>query len=159
MLRIALLAGSLALLAPGGPLSAVPISAQVREQRPNVVGGELLGRGLLLSLNYERFFTNTLGIGGGFMAVGFENEFIGVLPLYASVALGDVHAFYMGAGVTYVFGEGSSGSDFDSEALGTISLGYQFQSYGGFLIRPLFTYFRADGEALLWPGITIGASF
>ena len=43
-------------------------AAGVREEHPNLVGGELLGRGFALTLNYERFLNNHFGLGGGVMA-------------------------------------------------------------------------------------------
>jgi hypothetical protein len=121
--------------------------------------GELLGRGILLTANYERFFTNQLGIGAGLMGIGASDGFVGVVPLYASLALGDIHAFYLSAGTSIFFGDGSIDDDFTSEALATLSFGYQYQSYGGFFVRPLFTFLFNEGDFLLWPGITIGGSF
>lgn len=140
-------------------LNIAPASAQVREQNRNLVGGELLGRGVVLTLNYERFFSNQFGLGGGFMGIGASDGFVGVLPLYASVVLGDSHAFYLSGGTSILFGEGSLDDDFESEAAGTFAFGYQFHSYGGFFVRPLFTFIFAEGDFLFWPGITIGGSF
>ena len=147
------------LLAGAMVLAAAPSSAQVREQRPNLVGGELLGRGILLTANYERFFTNQLGIGAGFMGIGASDGFVGIVPLYGSLTLGDIHAFYLAAGTSILFGDGSIDDDFTSEAVATLSFGYQYQSYGGFFVRPLFTFLFNDNDFLLWPGITIGGSF
>ena len=140
-------------------LWAGPLAGQVREQKPNLIGGELLGRGIVLTANYERYFTNQLGIGGGLMAIGASGGFVGILPLYASVLVGDEHALYVGAGTSIVFGDGSIDDDFESEALGNVSVGYQFQSYGGFFVRPLFTVLFDSDHWIVWPGITIGGSF
>jgi hypothetical protein len=140
-------------------LGASAASAQVREQRPNLVGGELMGRGIVLTANYERFFTNQFGIGAGFMGIGASDGFVGIIPLYGSLLLGDSHALYLGGGASILFGEGSIDDDFRSEALATLSFGYQFQSYGGFFVRPVFTFFFNDDDFLFWPGITIGGSF
>jgi len=147
------------LLAGAMMLVVTSASAQVRVERPNLVGGELLGRGIVLTANYERFFTNQFGIGAGFMGIGASDGFVGIVPLYASLALGDIHAFYVGAGTSILFGDGSIDDDFTSEALATVSFGYQYQSYGGFFVRPLFTFLFNEGDFLLWPGITIGGSF
>ena len=140
-------------------LLATPAAAQVREQNPNLVGGELLGRGVVLTLNFERFLTNNFGLGAGFMAIGSSGDFVGVIPLYASVVLGDSHGLYLGGGTTIFFGEGVLDDDFGSEAVGNLSVGYQFQSYGGFFVRPLFTVLFDEGDYVVWPGITIGGSF
>lgn len=150
---------SVLLLAGAMMLGGTNVSAQVREERPNLVGGELMGRGILLTANYERFFTNQFGIGAGFMGIGASDGFVGIVPLYGSLTLGDIHAFYLSAGTSVFFGAGSIDDDLTSEALATVSFGYQYQSYGGFFVRPLFTFLFNEGDFLLWPGITIGGSF
>jgi len=144
------------LLAGATALAAIPASAQVREQKPNLVGGELLGRGIILTGNYERFFTNQLGIGGGFMAIGDSGGFVGLLPLYASYLTGDIHSLYLSAGTSIVFGD--LDDDFESEALANVSFGYQYHSYGGFFVRPLFTFLFDQNTFAFLPGLTIGGS-
>ena len=135
-------------------------AAQVREQSPNLVGGELLGRGLIVTVNYERFFTNAFGIGAGLMAIGTSDGAAALVPVYASIATGDVHSLYLSAGATYA-GGGDTG-DYDDTWLLTGSVGYMYHSYSGFYVRPLFTLFvptEASDEFLIWPGISIGGSF
>lgn len=134
--------------------------AQVREQSPNLVGGELMGRGLIVTVNYERFFTNAFGVGGGLMAIGTSEGAGALIPLYLSIATGDVHSLYLSGGTTYV-GSGDT-NDYEDTWLMTASLGYQYHSYGGFFVRPLFTLFvptEDSDEFLVWPGITVGGSF
>ena len=47
-------------------LSSSELSAQSKSgPSQNIAGIELLGRGLLYSLNYERLLTNRIGVGGG----------------------------------------------------------------------------------------------
>jgi hypothetical protein len=140
-------------------LAVSTAAAQVREQNPNLVGGELMGRGLIVTLNYERFVTNNLGFGGGFMMIGTSDDLAGVLPLYLSVLTGDVHSLYLSGGVTILFGSDDGVGELESETAGTVAVGYQFHSYGGFFVRPLFTTLFANDEFLIWPGITIGGSF
>jgi len=61
----------------------------------------------------------------------------------------------------------SGGGDFqnwESTWLVHVSAGYQYQSAGGFFVRPMFSYLRptersTGDEYLLWPGLTIGGSF
>jgi hypothetical protein len=135
-------------------------AAQVREQNPNLVGGELMGRGLIVTLNYERFLTNAFGVGGGLMAIGTSDGSGVLVPLYLSVATGDVHSLYLSGGTTYV--GGGDTNDYEDTWLVTASVGYQYHSYGGFFVRPLFTLFlptEDSDEFLIWPGITIGGSF
>jgi hypothetical protein len=141
-------------------LSTSSVLAQVREQRPNFVGGEVLGRGLLATINYERWLSNQVGLGAGLMAIGTNDGAAVVLPLYVSYATGDVHSFYVSAGTTYA--GGGDVHEYDDLWLVTISAGYQFHSYGGFYVRPLFTLFLPTngGEGfLVWPGIALGGSF
>jgi hypothetical protein len=138
-------------------------SAGVRDEKPNLVGGELLGRGVVITLNYERFINNHLGLGGGLMAIGGSGGSFTILPLYASLVPGDVHSLYLSGGATFLGGGGSI-QDYNSTWFLTGSFGYQFQSRGGFFVRPLFTYMtptdRGAGDAyLIWPGLTIGGSF
>jgi hypothetical protein len=136
--------------------------AGVRDEHPNLIGGELGGRGLVLTLNYERFVTNQFGLGGGFMAIGLVGGTVAIMPLYASFVPGDVHSLYLSAGLTFV-GGGGAVHDFESTWLMQYSVGYQFQSRGGFFVRPLFTYMvptqGGEEEFIIWPGLTIGGSF
>jgi len=137
-------------------------AAGVREDHPNLVGGELLGRGLVLTLNYERFLNNHFGLGGGVMAIGTSEGVIGIMPLYASFLTGDVHSLYLSAGGAFL-GGGGSVHDYESTWIMQGSIGYQYQSRGGFFLRPLFTFNQATagsgGGFLIWPGMTIGGSF
>jgi hypothetical protein len=136
-------------------------SAGVRDDHPNLVGGELLGRGFILTLNYERFLTNQFGLGGGLMAIGTNGSTFVVVPVYASVLTGDKHSLYLSAGGAFV--GGGSVHDYESTWVMQASLGYQFHSAGGFFVRPLFTFNQATegsgGGFLVWPGLTIGGSF
>jgi len=148
------------LVLAGCLLCAPPAFAQVRAQRPNFVGGEVLGRGLLVTLNYERWLTPHAGVGGGLMGIGTNDGAAIIVPLYVALAPGDVHSPYLSMGTTYA---GSAGvNDYEDIWLITFSAGYQFHSSGGFFVRPLFTLFLpTDGSDtfLIWPGISIGGSF
>lgn len=136
------------------------VAAGVREDHPNLVGGELLGRGFILTVNYERFLTNHIGLGGGIMAVGASGGAVGVAPLYISMLTGNEHSLYLSAGAAIVGGAGSL-HDYESAWIMQWSVGYQYQSKSGFFIRPLFTFNQSPsgGSVLLWPGMTIGGSF
>lgn len=152
-----LLALALILLAP-----LTVAAAGVREDHPNLVGGELLGRGFALTLNYERFLNNHFGLGGGIMAIGTSGGTVGIMPLYVSFVTGDTHSLYLSAGGAFL-GGGGSVQDYESTWIMQGSVGYQFQSPGGFFVRPLFTFNQATagsgGGFLVWPGMTIGGSF
>ena len=133
-----------------GIILLVPFGAYgigVREQRPNLVGGELGGRGGIVSIHYERYLSNRLGVGIGGMSWGEEG---GVIPVYIStVPAGDSHALYLSAGMTLMW-DSSGGSGWPA-----VSVGYQFQSQGGFFLRLSVNTFG------LWPmpGVAFGGSF
>ena len=155
----------LAFLATVVSLVALPlvVMAGVRDERRNLIGGELGGRGLILTLNYERFVSNQIGLGAGFMAIKVSGDGLVMLPMYVSVVPGDTHSPYLSGGVTLLAGGGDFQS-WESTWLLNLSLGYQFQSAGGFFVRPMFTLMlpieQGGGDAyLLWPGLTIGGSF
>lgn len=124
----------------------VALGDEVREQRPNLVGVELGGRGLL-TMNYERYLSNQYGVGIGGMVFGGAG---GVILLYAStVPVGNTHSLYLSGGVGYMW-------DSYEEAAGPVlSVGYQMQSTGGFFLR-----LSMNTVGLLpVPGIALGGSF
>jgi hypothetical protein len=143
-----------------GPLSAA--AAGVREDHPNLIGGELMGRGFVLTMNYERFLTNHFGLGGGLMAIGTGQGMAGIMPLYASVLTGDRHSLYLSVGGA-MLGGGGAIHDYESTWIMQGAVGYHFQSPGGFFVRPIFTLNKATagsgGGFVLWPGLTMGGSF
>lgn len=156
---------SLALVATFVSLLVLPSVAMsgVRDERRNLIGGELMGRGLLLTLNYERFVSNEIGLGFGVMAIKTSGEGIVMLPLYISALPGDRHSPYLSAGVT-LLGGGGDVQSWEDTWLMHVSFGYQYQSAGGFFVRPFFGYMRPvergrGDEYLIWPGLTIGGSF
>jgi hypothetical protein len=153
--RIRTLAGAAVLVL----LASTAAWAGVRSDHPNLVGGEILGRGIILTLNYERFLTNAVGLGGGVMVIASGGETAAIVPLYASLLAGDENALYTSAGATFV--GGGSAQDFQNTTLFQLSVGYHHQSKGGFFVRPLFTYMVEPdtGDFLIWPGLTIGGSF
>jgi len=154
--RIAfLLAFLLIVLAPPSA-----VAAGLREDRPNLVGGEVLGRGFALTVNYERFLTNQFGVGAGFMMIGTSEGLVGVVPMYASFLTGNAHSLYLGGGATFLTEGGVE--DYESALVLQGSIGYHYQSASGFFVRPIFTLNvdpSASEDFLIWPGITIGGSF
>jgi len=154
-------AASLLLLASILISAPTAASAGVRADRPNLVGGELLGRGFALTVNYERFLNNHFGLGAGVMAIGTSGGTVGIAPLYASFLTGDTHSLYLSAGGAIVGGGGGL-QDYESTWIMQGSIGYHFQTPAGFFVRPLFTInqsWTGSGGFLVWPGITIGGSF
>src|SRR6267378_608045 len=126
-------------------LTPFPALAEgVRTDHPNLVGGEILGRGLVVTLNYERFLTNQFGLGGGVMAIATAGETAVVVPLYASYVPGDIHSVYFSAGTAFV--GGGEVQNFQSQWLLQASIGYQYHSPTGFFVRPLFAFMTAPNE-------------
>lgn len=77
-------------------------------QRKNLVGGEILGRGPLTTVNYERYLTDVFSAGVGAFGVGGNDGAVFSMPLYAAATIGYPHLLYLSGGIT-VFG----GSSFD----------------------------------------------
>jgi hypothetical protein len=142
-----------------GLVSAVTgVAAEsIRETRPNAVYGELGGRGLILSANYERWIQSRMGVGAGIFGVLVDDDGFYVLPVYLSFASGDTHSLYLSTGITF-----HSGGDDDPPldgSFGTVSVGYQLDTDAGLMVRPTATFMFAGGSSLLWPGVAVGGRF
>jgi len=140
-------------------LSAGSAAAQLREQRPELILGEAAGRGLVLSASYERFVTTSFAVGGGIGVFPGPWGVVLTVPLYGSLVLGETHALYLGVGATLTPGGGGDDDRIDSGAMGTFAVGYQFQSSGGFVVRPTLTLLANNGYVGIWPGIAVGRAF
>jgi hypothetical protein len=125
-----------------------------REGQPNILGGELGGRGFLVTANYERFVTNRLALGGGVTLWP-------LLSLYAAYLPKDASSLYFSVGGTFVGGA----VILDSVPISLIlqgSVGYQFQYTNGYFVRPLVNFnVPTAGEDIypVWPGVMIGRIF
>lgn len=136
-----------------------------QEDRPNLVGVELLGRGGLYSFNYERYPTKRVGLGIGLALLEFDGTRI-IVPLYASLnPIGDRHSLYLAAGTTLAGGWGKSSQIFGGSsdsgffAFGTVSGGYEYRSFSGFVVRPTVNVLLTTEGNIVWPGITLGYRF
>ena len=142
------------LLAMVSPADAQP----VRRSQPNVAGVELLGRALIYSVNYERYVKERLGIGVGIAvwdSTG-EGSSAAVVPLYVSLnPIGETHSLYIATGVTV----GAVEDDTSARAFGTATVGYQYRSRSGFIIRPALNLLLGSDPSFVWPGITLAKSF
>jgi hypothetical protein len=132
--------------------------AGVRDEHPNLIGGELGGRGVLFTLNYERFLSNDIGLGVGLMAIKVSDGGVTIVPVYVSFVPGNTHSPYLSVGATLIAGGGDI-QDWESSWVGTVSAGYQYHSSSGFFVRPFFSYLVSEDQFLVWPGLTIGGSF
>jgi len=153
------------------PLFSTQLQAQAVPR--NLMGGELLGRGVLYSINYERLLTNRIGVGGGIAVLSVSGAGLFapssrstglILPTYVSwTPVGRTHSPYLAAGVTL---SASTADEFllgnrryDSFAFGTLTAGYQYRSESGIVIRPIISNIFDDRGRHWWPGITLGVSF
>lgn len=139
---------------------ATPLAAQgpnIREVRPNLVGVELGGRALIYNVFYERFLSRQIGIGAGLEGFGTGEGGVVLIPMWLSLAPGDVHSLYLSAGATYA--AVSNWDELESLWFGTAAAGYLYQSEGGFFVRPTLTLlFREEGFLVL-PAVSLGGSF
>ena len=137
------------------------------QDQSSIAGVELLGRGVLYSVNYERYFTERAGLGIGAALYPSGNNRLMIVPLYGSWnPVGDRHSLYLGAGTTLAFGSlgsilpfGEKPSNWSMRAMGTASVGYQYRSFGGFVIRPTVSFLMLGDQRVIWPGIILGRRF
>ena len=135
-------------------------ATEVREGRPNLMGGELLGRAPLLSVGYERYLTNHIGIGAG---IGYMPELPDQtterwsFPLYVSIIpVGDTHSPYLSAGVKYTYLTESERTLLNP----FLSGGYQYQSDRGFFLRATVTWLEGGAHSpVVIPGLALGYRF
>ena len=132
----------------------------VRDERPNLIGGELGGRAFIYNVGYERYFTNRIGIGIGAMGFAADGGGFGMFPLYvALIPVGDVHGLYLAGGATYA-GAAGNWDEVESIWFSTLTVGYLYHSRGGFFIRPTANLIVWKGEGwIVWPGVALGGSF
>ena len=134
----------------------------IRETRPNIVGGELVGRAPILTINYERYFNNKFGIGAGIMGAANDDGFFGFFPIYLSLnPVGDTKSLYLSVGLNFIAGGGNDG-DTESERLYTFGIGFQYQGLGGFMVRPALYGLvpsSSSDDFLLLPGVSLAGSF
>ena len=128
-----------------------------------IVSFEGLGRAVLYSANFERYFTKRLGMGTGIGILGFGSENSFIVPLYFSAKpIGDKHSMYVGGGATITRSNLSlfwGRRDYETSVLGSATLGYQYRTVGGMVIRPTVNFFFPRDGLVAWPGIMIGRSF
>ncbi len=132
-----------------------------REERPNLVFGEIGGKAIIFSAGYERYFTNQFGLGVGGIGWGTSEGGIGLFPVYLSFIPGKgAHSLYLSGGVTYFAGVGNwTGDDSWTDWFGTFAAGYHYQSDGGFFVRPTMNMlYRGEGFVMM-PGIALGGCF
>jgi len=130
-------------------------------KQSNLVAVELLGRAGVYSANYERNFLPRIGVGVGGAYWGIDHSSALIVPMYISTTpIGKTHSLYAAAGVTLGISKffNFSGS-YTTDTIGTVSVGYQFRSREGFVIRPTMNILYTAHDHLVWPGVMIGHYF
>ncbi len=152
------------------------VQAEVRDSN-NALFVELLGSGVLYSVNYERFIGDfSVRLGASYLP--FTGQSSGgsgntiVIPLtagYLGLHLGS-HCLDLGLGPILVITSGEisgtttattlSGSSTGANIGGTAIIGYRYAPlHGGFMFRVAFTPIFGVGGFQAWGGVALGAVF
>lgn len=149
---------------PYPPHGAFAPRVSTRESRPNVIYAEIMGKGGLYGIGYDRSILPWLGVGAAFSyydLFGARAMFIcPYLNLYPIA--GVKNALLVQAGPEIIYAWASTGminwaGDSAMGVGGQLSAGYEYR--GGFVFRLLFTTFFGAGGALPWGGMSFGGSF
>lgn len=161
----------------------IPAHAQVTA--PNGIYVELLGNGMLYTINYDRFLLDNIGVRAGFEYIGLSasspsgsGESASVSMLLIPITLNYFLASHdngkvgsskleLGAGILFVSlsasASGNAGSIFSASGIGiagTATIGYRYQpSDGGFIFRIGFTPIFGSGIFLPYGGLSFGYGF
>lgn len=146
----------------------------------NTLSVELLGRGVLYSLNYDRLISPNIALGAGVSQYSFGYTNNGsskasllVIPLYANMYFNESfrHRVYGTAGADLAFASASgntssssssgSGTSYAVSASGlfpTVGFGYEFRPQS-FLFRLAGYGIMGNGAILPWLGLSLGTAF
>jgi len=149
------------------------LQAQVAERtKSQGVFVEVLGNGLIYSVNYDTRFSQRFdGLGGraGIGYIAIDGTRITTMPFLLNYLLGkEKHFFEIGIGTTLLAASDDSGSvgpvgsrERGSAFVGTMSLGYRLEpTDGGFMFRAGITpLFDTGAFWPLWPQVSFGYAF
>lgn len=140
----------------------------VTDRPPQAVYGELYGRGLIFSFNYDRRFQKTLdglgfSVGAGGIFVG-NGGFITVPVSINNLSGSRGHYFESGIGFTYTNVSFNGFDDADnsgsSTILGTLTFGYRSQPVnGGLNFRAGLNVLAGNGLFIPYPYVSLGYNF
>jgi hypothetical protein len=153
----------------------VPTSSESERTASNSIFIELLGNGLLYSINYDRMLMENLSVRVGLMylslsaADGTESAKVSfmLVPVMLNYLLGSgSHKLEIGAGPVVAHASGTaSGTGGDLAAsgtgvAGTAVVGYRYvPKDGGFTFRGGFTPLFSKGGFFPWVGLSFGYVF
>jgi hypothetical protein len=135
------------------------------EMRRNAMSLELLGRGMLYSVDYDYQLTNNLALGAGASHYSISSGSVGasawIIPVYANYYLTDSTSgsrWFATGGANLIFASGQVDGDSKvsgSGIAGVLGAGYEYRADNGFLFRaaPYVFVGKASGA---WLGLSIG---
>lgn len=147
------------------------VFGQSRHLSQNSIYLELLGSGLVYSINYERSINQFLSGRIGFMYDLLhlviaddedEQDRLNMLPLMLYYIPGkSKHKLEIGLGIAFVFTKGKFDDvgifDSDTNLVGATTIGYRIQPESrGVIFRISFTPFFGDEGVLPWGGLSVG---
>jgi hypothetical protein len=147
----------------GSALPAPAEQARAPELARDAVYFELLGNGLLYSINYDHRFTDVISVRAGMMVMGVVASPVTVNALLG----GGSHRLELGAGALLLSAPGELAEETEDEELedlravtATATVGYRFQpERGGLVFRAGFTPILVNGAGLPWFGMSVGYAF
>ncbi len=146
--------------------SKTPSGSTERTSR-NAVSLELLGKGVLYSVNYSRFIADMFAINAGLSYFSLSSTSYWIVPLTASFLYGnDNHFFDLEAGIDsvvtsyrYNYEHGRNKTFLNSSVVPVVGAGYRYwPSNGGFHFRAMVDVLIGDSVAV-WPGLSFGYAF
>lgn len=160
---------------PSGSMPTAAAAATPARTAHNAVYIELLGNGVLYSMNYDRMVTDDISVRVGLMYLSVSassgdasaKASLAFIPVVGNYLLGKGdHKFELGLGALLVYASASSGTsdDFVSGSGGgvggTAVIGYRYAPHdGGFVFRGGFTPVFGQGGFLPWFGLSLGYAF
>lgn len=163
VLLILLILSSTPAVASNDDTDFVPIVYGVNDR--NALFLEIFGSGGLVTVQYERIFSETIVLRGG---VGYFSNIHSrgmSFPLEVMFLSGKGRGkFEIGGGATYydVAGDGDEDSFFDLENSGfrgTLFFGYRYISLEGYIYRIGFTPVFSSDDVYPYSGFSVGATF
>ncbi len=146
--------------------NAAPAANQLEanaEPRRNAFSLELLGRGLLYSLNYDYLITDDIALGAGVstysISAGSASASAWIIPVYANYYFTQgSHRWFASGGANLIFASSNVGSDekiSGSGVAGVLGGGYEYRGDSGFLFRaaPYVFVGKVSGG---WLGLSLG---
>lgn len=136
---------------------------------PNALGVQVLGRGMLLGLQYDRVLNDDLAAGIAYGKVGTEgDQSADLLPVFINYYFSrEQDSLLVTAGLTAILNAASvkstrsSVGSLEFPSIGmvpTLGVGFESRTDNGFLFRAE-AYGMVGANVTAWPGVTIGYCF